>query len=74
MPLSTIQKWQGRMSVVFPSGWVGRITSRMYARVHYDQYAQTHGNEDDEVFRDDDVRRVARPASSHFRVPERINM
>lgn len=32
------------------------------------------GNEDDEVFRDDDVRRVARPASSHFRVPDGINM
>lgn len=43
---------------------MGRITSRMHARVHYDQYARAHGNEDDEVFRDDDVRRVARPASS----------
>jgi len=69
MPLSTIQRWQGQTSVVFLSGWVGCITTRTYVRVHYDQYAGAHGNEDDEVFRDDDdVRRVARPVSSHFRI------
>jgi len=47
----------------------GRMTCT-HARVHYDQYARTHDDEDDKVFRDDDVRRVARPASSHFRVPD----